>query len=67
MRYCNPEYDALETAAITELDREARIDLLIEASNIVNDEAATGIIVFRQSIVANQPRLQNFLPNGYTG
>lgn len=66
MRYCNPEYDALEAAAMVELDQEARVDLLIEASNIVNDEAATGIIVFRQSIVANQPRLQNYQPNGYT-
>jgi peptide/nickel transport system substrate-binding protein len=66
MRYCNPEFDALETQAITELDAEARIDLLIEASNIANDEAATGIIVFRQSIVANNARLNNYFPNGYS-
>lgn len=66
MRYCNPDFDALETAAITELDYDARIDLLIEASNIVNDQAATGIIVFRQSIVAFQPRLNNYQPNGYS-
>jgi peptide/nickel transport system substrate-binding protein len=66
MRYCNPEFDALETQAITELDTEARIDLLIEASNIANDDAATGIIVFRQSIVGSQPRLNNFMPNGYS-
>lgn len=66
MRYCNEEYDRLETAAITELDREARIDLLIEASNIINDELATGIIVFRQSIVGSSPRLNNFIPNGYS-
>lgn len=66
MRYCNEEFDRLETAAITELDPEARIDLLIEASNIVNDEVATGIIVFRQSIVGFSPRLNNFIPNGYS-
>jgi peptide/nickel transport system substrate-binding protein len=66
MRYCNPEFDRLETAAITELDPQARIDLLIEASNIANDEVATGIIVFRQSIVGFQPRLQNYVPNGYS-
>ncbi len=65
MRYCNEEFDRLETAAITELDPEARIDLLIEASNIVNDEVATGIIVFRQSIVGSSPRLNNYIPNGY--
>jgi peptide/nickel transport system substrate-binding protein len=66
MRYCNPEFDRLETAAITELDHEARVDLLIEASNIANDEVAAGIIVFRQSIVGFQPRLQNYAPNGYS-
>ncbi len=66
MRYCNPDYDALETAAITELDKDARNDLLIEASNIVNDEAAVGIIVFRKSIVGSSPRLHNFIPNGYS-
>ncbi|MBA2467852.1 MAG: hypothetical protein H0V37_00430 [Chloroflexia bacterium] len=65
MRYCNEEFDRLETAAITELDPEARIDLLIEASNIVNDEAATGITVFRQNIYTSSPRLHNYTPNGY--
>lgn len=65
MHYCNEEFDRLETAAITELNHEARIDLLIEASNIANDEAATGIMVFRQSIAAVSPRLHNFTPNGY--
>jgi peptide/nickel transport system substrate-binding protein len=65
MRYCNPQFDELETAAITELDRDARNGLLIEASNIVNDDVATGIIVFRQSIVASSPRLHNYTPNGY--
>ena len=67
MRYCNEEFDRLETAAITELDPEARIDLLIEASNIINDEVASGIIVFRQNIVASVQRLHNYVPSGYTG
>ncbi len=66
MRYCNEEFDRLETAAIGELDPAARIDLIIEASNIANDEVATGIIVFRQSIVGSSPRLNNFTPNGYS-
>ncbi len=65
MRYCNEEYDRLETAAITELDPEARIDLLIEASNIINDELASGIIVFRQNIYTSTPRLHNYTPNGF--
>jgi len=64
--YCNPEYDELENRARVELDPEARIDLLLEASNIVNDEAVIGIMVFRKSIVGSSPRLHNFIPNGYS-
>lgn len=65
MNYCNPEYDELAAQARTELDPDRRIDLLIEASNIVNDEAAVGIMVFRKSIIGFSPRLHNFFPNGY--
>jgi ABC-type transport system substrate-binding protein len=66
MGYCNPEYDELENQARVELDPQARIDLLIEASNIVNDEAVVGIMVFRKSIVGSGPRMHNFIPNGYS-
>jgi peptide/nickel transport system substrate-binding protein len=65
MGYCNPEYDEIAAQARRELDPEARIDLLIEASNIANDEAAVGIMVFRKSIVGSSPRLHNYFPNGY--
>jgi len=66
MGYCNPAYDDLENQARVELDPQARIDLLIEASNIVNDEAVVGIMVFRKSIVGSAPRMHNFIPNGYS-
>lgn len=66
MNYCNPEYDELENRARVELDPQKRIDLLIEASNIANDEAAIGIMVFRKSIVGSAPRVHNFIPNGYS-
>jgi len=66
-RYSNEEYDALDAAAQTELDDEKRIDLLIEATNIVNDDAAAGVVVFRQNIYGASPRLHNFLPVGYSG
>jgi peptide/nickel transport system substrate-binding protein len=66
MRYCNEEYDALALEAERTLDPEARIALLIEASNIVNDEAAAGYIVFRQTIWGNRNTLHNFIPNGYS-
>lgn len=65
MRYCNPEYDELNTQSAHELDVEARIDLLILQSNIINNDVANGILVFTRDIMANGPRVHNFLPNGY--
>lgn len=66
MRYSNPEYDALIEPSLTELDVQQRIDILIEMSNIVNDDMAAGITVFRKSIMGASPRVKNFFPNGYS-
>jgi peptide/nickel transport system substrate-binding protein len=66
MRYCNPEYDELAIAANKELDPEKRVEMLIEASNIVNDEMAAGYLVFRQEINGSRKTLHNYLPNGYS-
>lgn len=63
--YCNPEYDELDTQAEKTLDPDARVDLLIEASNIVNDQAVAGILVFRQTTTGIRNTLHNFYPNGY--
>jgi peptide/nickel transport system substrate-binding protein len=65
MRYCNPRFDELREQARVELDDAARLELLIEASNIVNDEMAAGVLFFRQDIYASAPRLHNYVPNGY--
>ncbi|MDQ3693911.1 MAG: ABC transporter substrate-binding protein [Chloroflexota bacterium] len=66
MRYCNEEYDALDDMQQRELDPEARVDLLIELSNIVNDDAANGILVFRQEMSGATGRVHNFFPSGFT-
>ena len=66
MRYCNERYDELDVQQRAELDQEKRIDILIEQSNIVNDEAAAGILVFRKNIMGSNPRVHNFFPNGYS-
>jgi peptide/nickel transport system substrate-binding protein len=63
--YCNPEFDRLNDEQLLELDVDRRNALLIEQSNIVNDEVAIGMLFFDQAIVANQPRLHNYTPNGY--
>jgi peptide/nickel transport system substrate-binding protein len=64
-RYCSEEYDALVQPSKTELDVEKRIDILIEMSNIANDDAAVGITVFLKDIFGASPRVHNFFPNGY--
>lgn len=66
MRYCNEEYDRLALEAEKTIDPEARIQMLIEASNILNDEAAAGYLVFRQNTTGVRNTLHNFYPNGYS-
>lgn len=66
MRYSNPDYDALVIPSKTEVDPEKRIEILQEQSNILNDDAAIGITVFRQNVTAASPRVHNFYTNGYS-
>jgi peptide/nickel transport system substrate-binding protein len=65
MRYCNPEYDKLDDQQLRELDPEKRREILIQQANIANNDAAAGILVFRQNNDAYATRVHNFLPTGY--
>jgi peptide/nickel transport system substrate-binding protein len=65
MHYCNERYHELDALQMRELDVDKRVDLLIEQSNILNDEVAAGVLVFPQSLVGYRQALRNFLPNGY--
>ncbi|HWV24453.1 MAG TPA: ABC transporter substrate-binding protein [Thermomicrobiales bacterium] len=67
MGYCNEEYDQLDHEAMVELDADRRTQLLIDASNVINDDQAVGVLAFKRSNSAAQPRVHNFLPNGYSG
>lgn len=68
MRYSNPEYDELSEQANVELDEERRRELLIQASNIVNDDLPVGIISFRKDRTAyNETRVHNYHPNALGG
>lgn len=68
MRYSNPEYDELAAAANVEQDADARRQLLIDASNIANNDLPVGIISFRQDRFAiNSERVQNYTANAYGG
>lgn len=66
MHYSNKQYDELDAQQFKELDTQKRIDILIKQSNIVNDEQAAGIIVFRSGIDGKQKTVHNFFSNGYS-
>lgn len=67
MKYSNPEVDRLNMEANRELDPERRKELLIEATNLVNDDAPVGVISFRQDRDPYNIRFQGFHPNDYAG
>jgi peptide/nickel transport system substrate-binding protein len=66
MHYCDKKFDELQPQQIAELDQAKRVKLLVEQANIVNDDSAAGILVFRKSIYGNRTTLHNFVPNGYS-
>lgn len=63
----NARYDEITPLATQELDVAKRIEMIIEQSNIVNDDAAMGIITFGRNIIANGARVHNYFPNAYGG
>lgn len=63
--YKSEAYDEITPRANRELDDEKRLALLVEQTNIVNDDAAVGVVVFRKSIAGASPRVHNFFPNGF--
>lgn len=63
MRYCNEEVDALNAEAKRTFDEDARRDLLIQVSNIVNDEQPIGVMFFSRRIYGFSDLLQNYVPS----
>jgi peptide/nickel transport system substrate-binding protein len=63
MKYCNPELDQIHDQAKRTFDEEARRELLIQASNIVNEDQPVGIMYFRQDHAAYSDRLRNYIPS----
>jgi peptide/nickel transport system substrate-binding protein len=67
MKYCNPELDALGQQIKVTVDQDARAKLMIQYSNIVNDEQPVGIINFSVAIAAWNNRLHNSFPGPWGG
>jgi len=61
----NERYDELTKLQVGELDKAKRIEYIIEQTNLVNDDAAMGVMTFGRAITANGPRVSNYYPNAY--
>ena len=66
-RYSNPEVDALIDAANQELDEARRIELLIEANNLINEDLPLAVLWFRIDRTGYNTRMHNFIPNAPGG
>ncbi|MGH2617213.1 MAG: ABC transporter substrate-binding protein, partial [Thermomicrobiales bacterium] len=65
VRYCNEELDEINTEATRTFDEETRRALLIEATNIVNDELPVAVMHFSDAIIGYREELQNFEPSSW--
>jgi peptide/nickel transport system substrate-binding protein len=63
MKYCNPELDEINAEAKRTFDEDARRELLIQATNIVNDDQPATIMHFPQAHAAYNESLQNYIPS----
>ena len=62
MKYCNPALDEINAEAKRTFDEARRRELLIEATNIINDEQPVGVLLFSQAHAAFSDRLRNYIP-----
>jgi peptide/nickel transport system substrate-binding protein len=63
MKYCNEELDAINDEAERTFDEAKRRELLIRASNIINEELPIAMLYFSQDHIAYNEALQNFIPS----
>ena len=63
--YCNEEVDALNEEATRTFDEKARRELVIEATNIVNEELPVAVMFFSKANIGYRDVLQNFAPNSW--
>jgi len=67
MKYSNPEVDRLNVAANQTIDATARVDLLIESANMVNDDLPAIILYFGMDATGYSAKLNNFFANTMSG
>ena len=67
MKYSNPVVDELFNQAAIELDDAARVELLVEANDVINEDLPIAVLWFRKDRTAYNTRLNNFVPNAPGG
>lgn len=63
--YCNEGLDELFAESKRTFDEAARREMLIEASNIVNEELPVAVLHFGEAIAGYREELQNFEPSSW--
>jgi peptide/nickel transport system substrate-binding protein len=67
VKYSNPDVDAAIDAANKELDQAKRVELLIQANDLINEDLPVAVLWFRKDRTAYNLRMHNYLPNAPGG
>ena len=67
MKYCNPDLDVLGEQIKRTINIDERIPLMIQYSNIVNDEQPIGVLHFSTTLGAENLHLKNSFPGPWGG
>lgn len=65
VKYCNPEIDKLDEESRRTFDEDVRRELIIEATNIINEDLPVAVLFFRKADLGFSDRLQNFQPSAW--
>ncbi len=62
VKYCNEAVDELNAQAKRTLDDDARRELMIEATNLINEDLPVAVLHFSNDNVGYSDRIQNYQP-----
>jgi peptide/nickel transport system substrate-binding protein len=65
VRYCNPELDEINARAKRTLQEAPRRELVIAATDIINEDLPVGVLHFIDANIGYSTRLQNFHPTAW--
>ncbi len=65
VRYCNPDLDEINASAKRTLPEEPRRELVITATDMINEDLPVGVLHFIDANIGYSTRLQNFRPTAW--